>query len=146
VREAVGTAGDDAAAFRCSIDGGLHGLERRGVKADEIVFAEEDIELGGGKFVCAGEVDRVGDDEEVVFVVLDFRERAGRNTVLDGERVKLKNGFEDELPFLVGGFVEVDPEEEAFVSADEAERLALEVLTDEFAVAEDEGTNHREGI
>ena len=50
--------------------------------------------------------------------------------ILDGERMKLKNSFEDELPFLLSGVVEVDPEEETFVGAHEAEGLAFEVGAD----------------
>ena len=97
-------------------------------------------------FVRAREIDRVRDDEEVVLVVLDLRQRAGRDAVLDGERVKLEDALEDALDFLVGGVVEVDPEEEALVGAHEPQRLALEVLADELAVAEDEGADHRADV
>ena len=112
------------------------------MEGDEVVAAEEEIELGGGKFIGAGEIHGMRDHEEVVFVVLDFREGTRRDAVLDGERVKIKNAFEDEFDFFVGGLIEIHPEDEALVAVDEAQRLELEVAADEFALAEDERMNH----
>jgi len=84
----------------------------------------------------------VGDHEEVVLVVFDFGERARRDAVLDGERVKIKNAFEDEFDFFVGGLIKVDPENETLVAVDEAQRLELEVAADELALAKDERMDH----
>ena len=145
VGDAVGPAGADGGALELAVDEGRDGAERGGVEGDEVVAAEEEIELGGVELVGTFEIDGVGDDEEVVLVVLDLGEGAGGDAVLDGERVKLEDGFEDEFGFFLGGVVEVDPEEQALVGADEAEGFAFEVLADEFAVAEDEGADHRGG-
>jgi hypothetical protein len=51
--------------------------------------------------------------------------------------VKLEDTLEDDLDLLVGGIVEVDPKDEALVRADETQRLSLEILTDELALAKD---------
>src|SRR5207237_1226333 len=77
-------------------------------------------------------------------VILDFRERIGRDAVFDRQRMKLKDGFEHEFPFLLGRTVEVDPEEQPFVAAHEAQRFAFEVLADQLAFAENERADHRD--
>jgi hypothetical protein len=84
----------------------------------------------------------VHDDEEVVFIVLDFGEGGGGDAVLDGEGMELENAFENRLGFLGGGVGEVDPEDEALVAANKAESLDLKVLADDATVAEDEGLDH----
>ena len=142
MRQPVRTAGNDAGAFHHAIDGGLDGFERGAVKRDEVFLAEEEIELGGGELVRAREIDGVGDDEEIRFVVLDLRQGTRRDTVLDGERVKLENALENGFGFLVGGVVEIHPQDQALVGADEAQRLEFEVPADEFALTEDERVNH----
>jgi len=112
------------------------------VKGDEVVLAEEEIDLGGVEFFGAGEVHRVHDEEQIVVVILELGEGAGGDAVLDGERVKLKDIAEDEFDFRLGGVFEIDPEDEALVGAHDAEGFDFEATPDEFAVAENEGVDH----
>ena len=145
VGDAVGAARTGAGALERSVDERSDGTEGRGVEGDEVVAAEKEIEFGRVEFFRAREIDGVGDDEEVIFVVLDLGERVGRDAVLDGEGMKLEDGFEHEFRFFLGRVVEVDPEEQAFVGADESQGFAFEIGADEFAVTEDEGADHRSG-
>ncbi len=145
VGEAVGAAGDDAGGLGAAFDDGGDGLERGGVEGDEKFAPEKQVELGGGELIGAVKIHRVHDDEEVLLVVLDLGQGAGRDAVLDGERVKLENALEDGLGLLGGGVGEVYPEDEALVAAHEAQGLELEVAADDFAVAEDKGLDHAAG-
>ena len=115
------------------------------MKRDEEFFAEKQVEFGGGKFIGAAKINGVSDHEEVVFVVFDFRERARGDAVLNCERMKIKNALKNEFDFFVGRLIEVDPEDEALVAVDEAQRLELKVAADEFTLAEDERMNHWPG-
>ena len=67
------------------------------------------------------------------------------DAVLDGERVKLKDTLEDGLDLVVREVLEVNPEEESLVGADEAQGLDREVLAGELAVTEDKGADHGRG-
>ena len=137
--EAVGTS---RRALGNAFEGGGDGAERGAVKGDEEFFAEKQVEFGGGKFVGAGEIDRVRHHEQVVVVVLDFGEGTRSDAVLDGEGVEVENAFEDQLDLFVGGRFEIDPKDQALVAVDEPKRLKFEVAADELALAEDERVDH----
>jgi hypothetical protein len=115
------------------------------VVGDEVFAAEEEVELVADEFLAAGELDGVGDDEQVVLVVLDLGEGAGRDAVLDGERVELKDALEDRLDLLVGRVVEIDPLDEPLVGIDEPESVEIEVALDQLAFVEDERADHGDG-
>jgi hypothetical protein len=77
VGEAVCTAGDDTGALGAAVGEPLDGAQGLAVEGDEVLLAEEQIELGGGEVFGLREVDGVGDDEEEVLVVLDLGELEG---------------------------------------------------------------------
>jgi len=115
------------------------------MEGDEKVFAEEEVEFGGVELLGAGEIDRVGDHEEMVVVVLDFWQGTGSDAVFNLERVKLENAFEDGFNFVGRRFVEVDPQHEPLVGAHETERLDFEVAADSFSFTENKGVDHALG-
>jgi hypothetical protein len=145
VRDAVRSARSDAGALREPLDQRGDGTQRCGTKRDEVVLAQKQIELGGVELVGAREIDGVRDNEQVVLVVLDLGQRIRRDAVLDRERVKLEDAFEDIFDLLGRGAVHIHPKQEPLVGADEPERLELEILPNQLAVAEDEGANHAAG-
>ena len=51
---------------------------------------EEEFEFGGGEALGHGGIDGVGDDEEVILVVLDLGQAGGGDAVLDGERMEME--------------------------------------------------------
>ena len=87
VGEAVGPTDEDARGAENAFAAGLDGLEGAAVVGDEEVLPQDEIELGGGEFLGAGVVDGVGDDVDVVLVLLVLGERGVLDAVLDGERV-----------------------------------------------------------
>ncbi len=91
---------------------------------------------------CPREIDAVGDHEQIVVVVLDFRQAAGRDAVLDGQRVEMKKGFQHRFDFLVGGIFQVDPNDETLVGLNEAKSFRFQIAAGDFTFAENEGMNH----
>jgi hypothetical protein len=85
----------------------------------------------------------VHDKEEVILVVFDFWVTGYGETILDGERVKGEDVLEDAGCLLGGGFKQVDPDEEAFIGADEAEGVTVKVAGDQFSVIEHKRSNHK---
>ena len=112
------------------------------MKGDEEFLAQKQVEFGGGKFFLPGEIDPVGHHEEVIFVVFNFWQTARSDAVLNGERVEMKQVFENRFDFLVGRIFKVDPKEQAFVALDEAEGFQFQIATNSLAFAEDEGGDH----
>jgi hypothetical protein len=85
---------------------------------------------------------RVGDEEQVVLVVLDLGQRAGRGAVLDRERVELEDALEDGLVSSSVGSARSTQTMRPLSAVDEPQGLELEILADELALAEDEGMDH----
>ena len=142
VGDAVGAARTGAGALERSVDERSDGTEGRGVEGDEVVAAEKEIEFGRVKFFRAREIDGVGDDEEVVLVILHLRQRVRLHAVLDREWMELEDALEDRLDLVRSRVVEIHPEQQPLVGPDEPQGLDLEVLTDQPAVTEDEGADH----
>ena len=142
VGDAVGTAGAHADALPDAFHQRRHRAQRGGVECDEEVLAEEQVELGRVELLRTREVDRVGDDEEVVLVILHLRQRVRLHAVLDREWMELEDALEDRLDLVRSRVVEIHPEQQPPVGPDEPQGLDLEVLTDQPAVTEDEGADH----
>ena len=145
VGDPVGAAGAHADALPDAFHQRRHRAQRGGVERHEEVLAEEQIELGGVEFLGAREVDGVRDDEEVVLVILHLRQRVRLHAVLDRERVKLEDALENRLDLVRRRVVEIHPEQQPLVGPDQPQGLDLKILTDQPAIAEDEGADHARG-
>src|SRR3954470_5976910 len=121
----------------------VDGLQRLVMKRDEKIFPEKKIQLGRGEMRGMRVVDRVHYEVEVIVVVLEFRERTVRDAVLDRERVKGENLFQDEFDFLFRRVREVHPHHHARLAAKRGERFDRWDRRYEFRVAIDEQVDHR---
>ncbi len=144
VGEAVGAAhGRDAVAGAgVAFEDLLHEPQGLAVKGDEEVFAQDEVEVGGGELVGLGVVHRVHDDVEVVVERVDFREGRVGGAVLDDDGMEAEEVVEDDGGFLGGGFAQVDPQQHARLGAEGGERIDRRVLLEEPVVAINERRNH----
>jgi len=144
VGEAIGAAYDDALAGIAFV-GDLERAQRLAVEGDEVVFTDEQIDLGGLQLFFA-DAHGVHDDEQVVLEVLNLGDGRVGDAVLDREGVELEGVFEDEFDLFVGGFGEVDPEEDARLGAQRGKAGGGRVGRGELVVAIDEGRDHGRGL
>ena len=115
------------------------------MEGDEVVFTDEQIDLGGLQLFFA-DAHGVHDDEQVVLEVLNLGDGRVGDAVLDREGVELEGVFEDEFDLFVGGFGEVDPEEDARLGAQRGKAGGGRVGRGELVVAIDEGRDHGRGL
>ena len=71
--QAIGSPRAGGGILGQAFDQGCDRAQRGAVKSDEKLFAEEKIELGGGKFFLPGKIYGMRDEEEIIFVILNFR-------------------------------------------------------------------------
>ena len=103
-------AGADAGA-----DGIEHVILGLLLHGDDEVFPEKQAHLLAADGVAIVLIDHLGDDEEVVGRLLDFRALAGVEDVFEGERVELEFLAEDSEGFHVAEAIDVDPGDLAVV-------------------------------
>ena len=116
------------------------------MKGNEEFFAEKKIELGRSEFVLSGKIYSVCDQKKIVFVILDFWQTTGGNAVFDRERMELEYPLKDGFDFFVSGIVEIDPQNESFITAHQAQGLEFKVAAYQFTITEDKRMNHSCGL
>ena len=126
------------------------------VVGDEKILAQEKIQLAGGEHaILPAVIHRMNHHEKIKRklvlllrrVFLDLRRQAGFHTVLDGQRMEVKQFFEHELRLLGRGILEVNPEKQIRVRQQRGHEKHLNVLAVQAALGgKGKGADHAFGF